>query len=136
MAEPVSTFLAIATVTCQAILTLHELVKSFNSHNDRVNDLQGELSGLLEVLHRLMETVNTNTKIDLSSLELPIKRCETACTSFADILLKCSSHSKGMNTSFRDWMKLKYMGEDIDGVRRLLSSYKQTISVAMLDANM
>lgn len=34
---------------------------------------------------------------------------------------------RGSRTSFRDWAKLRYMGDDIDGFRRLLAGYKLTI---------
>ncbi|XP_044717868.1 uncharacterized protein HRG_08510 [Hirsutella rhossiliensis] len=39
-------------------------------------------------------------------------------------------------TTFRGWAKLKYMGDDIDGFRRLLSGYKSTITIALTDANL
>ncbi|KAH8751160.1 hypothetical protein BGZ57DRAFT_775119, partial [Hyaloscypha finlandica] len=39
-------------------------------------------------------------------------------------------------TSFRDWAKLRYMGDNIDGFRQLLAGYKSTIIIALTDANL
>ncbi|XP_044715337.1 uncharacterized protein HRG_10916 [Hirsutella rhossiliensis] len=50
--------------------------------------------------------------------------------------MKCVSQSGGTQTTFRGWAKLKYMGDDIDGFRRLLSGYKSTITIALTDANL
>lgn len=39
-------------------------------------------------------------------------------------------------TNFRDWARLKYIGVDIDGFRRLLAGYKATINIALTDVNL
>ena len=59
-----------------------------------------------------------------------------ACSDFEQEILKCSADTTENRTSFRGWARLKYMGEDIDGFRRLLASYKLTISVALTDATL
>ncbi|RMZ85804.1 hypothetical protein DV737_g387, partial [Chaetothyriales sp. CBS 132003] len=120
----------------QSSVILYNTVKSFQSHNTRVRDLADEVQELTGVLGPLSETLSTTTGLDLSCLDLPLFRCGNACKEFQQELLKCSSRSGGSRTSFRDWAKLRYMGDDIDGFRRLLAGYKLTITIALTDANL
>ena len=139
MAEPVGMaagLLALATFAFQSSITLYNAVKSFQSHLKRVRDLIEELEALNVVLGPLIEILGATTDVDLSALELPLKRCGNSCREFEQEIMKCSSRSGGSRTSFRDWAKLRYMGEDIDGFRRLLAGYKLTVSIALADANL
>ncbi|KEF54294.1 uncharacterized protein A1O9_09460 [Exophiala aquamarina CBS 119918] len=106
------------------------------SHPKRVRDLTDELEALSGVLGPLSETLKSSPDIDLSSLDLPLLRCGNACKEFQDELLKCSSRSDNSRVSFRDWAKLRYMGDDIDSFRRLLAGYKLTITIALTDATL
>jgi Fungal N-terminal domain of STAND proteins len=139
MAEPISLasgLLALATFAFQSSITLYKTVQSFQSHTKRVRDLIEELEALSGVLGPLAETVIATTDVDLSALDLPLLRCGNSCKEFEKEIMKCSLRSGGSRTSFRDWAKLRYMGEDIDGFRRLLAGYKLTINIAMTDANL
>ena len=139
MAEPVSLasgLLALATFAFHSSITLYNTIQSFQSHPKRVRDLTEELEALSGVLSALNETVSATTDVDLSILDLPLLRCGNACKEFGQELLKCLTRSAGNRTSFRDWAKLKYMGDDVDGFRRLLAGYKLTISIALTDANL
>jgi hypothetical protein len=139
MAETIglaSGLLALATFAFQSSITLYNTVQSFQSHSKRVHDLIEELEALSGVLGPLTETVNATTDVDLSALDLPLLRCGNSCKDFEQEIMKCSLRSGGSRTSFRDWAKLRYMGEDIDGFRRLLAGYKLTINIALTDANL
>jgi hypothetical protein len=139
MAEPIGLaagLLALATFAFQSSITLYNTIQSFQSHPKRVRDLIEELEALSGVLGPLSETVSATTDVDLSTLDLPLLRCGNACKEFEQVLLKSSSRSGGSQTSFRDWAKLRYMGDDIDGFRRLLAGYKLTICIALTDANL
>jgi hypothetical protein len=139
MAEAIgvaSGLVALATFAFQSSITLFQAVQSFQSHSTRVLDLIDELEALSAVLRSLSETVNATTDVDLSPLNLPLLRCGIACKDFQQEIEKCSSRSTESRTSFRDWAKLKYMGDDIDGFRRLLAGYKSTIIIALTDANL
>jgi hypothetical protein len=87
-------------------------------------------------LKPLRETLQSSPDIDLSSLDVPLLRCGNACKEFQDELLKCSSRSDNSRVSFRDWAKLRYMGDDIDSFRPLLVGYKLTITIALTDATL
>ncbi|KAJ5201233.1 hypothetical protein N7449_006036 [Penicillium cf. viridicatum] len=139
MAEPIgiaSGVVALATFAFQSSTTLFNVVQSYQSHPKRVRDLTEELETLTGVLSALTETLNANTDAKLASLEYPLLRCGNACGDFVEELKKCSTRSRAGKTSFRDWAKLTYMGEDIDGFRRMLAGYKSTIIIALTDANL
>ncbi|KAK3670796.1 hypothetical protein LTR78_009368 [Recurvomyces mirabilis] len=139
MAEPIglaSSLLTLVAFAFQSSIGLHKLINEFHSHVERVLELINELIALQDVLRSLNITIESNNEADLSALRFPVLRCGKACTKFAEILEECSRKSRGNRTSFRDWVKIKYMDDDIDGFRRLLSSYKQTISVALMYANL
>ena len=138
MAETVgvaATALALAQFAFQSSITLYQLLKSFGSHNSRVRDLESELNALSEVLSALAGTMEAS-KADMSTLKIPLQQCGNVCADFYKEIVKCSTHSNGTRTSFRDWAKLRYMGDDMDGFRRLISSYKLTISIALSDATL
>ena len=139
MAEPIGLaagLLALATFAFQSSITLYKTVQSFQFHPKRVRDLEEELEALSGVLGSLTQTVGATTDVDLSALDLPLRRCGNACKEFEQEIMKCSSQSSGSRTSFRDWAKLRYMGDDIDGFRQLLAGYKSTINIALTDANL
>lgn len=139
MAEAIglaSGLVALANFAFDSSISLYQTVKSFNSHPKRVRDLIEELEALSDVLRPLMDMVNATTKIDLSALDLPLLRCGNTCKEFQQEILDCESRSGKSRTSFREWAKLRYMGDDIDGFRRLLAGYKLTINIALTDANL
>ncbi|KFY67900.1 hypothetical protein V496_01349 [Pseudogymnoascus sp. VKM F-4515 (FW-2607)] len=125
----------LATFALQASVTLYKTVESFNSHQERVRDFAREASALSGVLGSLTETI-TSTDLDLTALEVPLRRCGKACEEFEQEIHKCSQRSGGSRASFRDWARLRYMGDDIDSFRRVLSGYKMTITIALSDANL
>jgi hypothetical protein len=77
--------------------------------------------------------VETNKDVDLSVLDLPLQRCGNACNEFLQELQKCCARSGGDKQSFRDWAKLKYMGDNIDDFKDSLAAYQSTIAIALMD---
>ncbi|KAN0111104.1 hypothetical protein V8E51_007491 [Hyaloscypha variabilis] len=139
MAEPIGLASGLLTLTgfaLQASITLYQTVQSFQFHPKQIRDLKEELEALGGVLGSLTETVRATTDVDLSALNLPLLRCGNACKDFEQEIMKCSSRSGGSRTSFRDWARLRYMGDNVDGFRQLLAGYKSTINIALTDANL
>ena len=139
MAEPIglsSGILTLATFAFQCSISLYETVDSFRSHPKRVRDLLGELEALSDVLNGLVDLVQSKSGIDLSVLDLPLLRCGSVCKEFQQEVLHCASRSNSSRTSFRDWARLTYMGNNIDDFRDLLAGYKATINIALTDANL
>lgn len=138
MAEAIgvaSGLLALSLFALKSTTTLYNTISSFQSHNSRVKDLQLELEALTSVLGPLSDTIGT-TDTDLTSLDLPLRRCGIACHDFEEELLRCTARSNGVRTSFRDWAKLRYMDEDIDGFKRLIAGYKLTVNIALTHATL
>lgn len=138
MADPLSTASALLTLVVfafQSSTTLYQVVESFQTNKKTIRELKEELEALTEVLKSLQEAV-ADSDVDFTALKLPLLRCGKACKDFEAVIIKCTAHSGGARTSFRDWAKLQYMGDDIDGFRNMLAGYKSTINIALGDANM
>jgi hypothetical protein len=138
MAEAIGTasgLLALVVFAFQSSQVLYQVVASFQSNQRVVRELREELEALEGVLVSLRETV-ASTDADFTTLKLPLLRCGKACKDFEAVIVKCTAHSNGPRTSFRDWAKLKYMGDDIVGFKNMLAGYKSTIMIALGDANM
>ncbi|KAH7386962.1 hypothetical protein DE146DRAFT_666141 [Phaeosphaeria sp. MPI-PUGE-AT-0046c] len=136
MAEPInldSGLLAIVIFTHKSCLTLHSTLQSFKTHPKRVRDFVQQLETLLDALESLTDTVKTNTDVNLSVLDLPLQRCGNACNEFMEELQKCYSRSGDDKQSFRDWAKLKYMGDNIDDFKNSLAAYQSTITIALME---
>ena len=137
MADPLSPsgVLALAVLAFQSSQVLYQTVASFQSHQRTVRQLKEELEALIGALEALQETA-ANPDIDLTMLRLPLVQCGKACKDFQAVIAKCTTHSGGSKTSFRDWAKLRYMGDDIVAFKNMLAGYKSTIMIALGDANM
>lgn len=139
MAEAIgiaSGILTLVSFAFKSSVALSTTIQSFQTHPKRVRDLLTELESLTGVLSSLGETLEATTDVDLSAIKLPLLQCGKACSVFKEELIKCSSRSGGGRTSFRDWAKLRYLGDDIDGFRQALAGYGATICVALADVNM
>jgi hypothetical protein len=138
MADPLSIasgLIAIITFTLQSSKVLYEAVESFKNKRQAIRDLKQELQALQGVLVSLRQTAQS-AEDRLVSLKLPLICCGKACAEFEAVISRCTSRSGESRTSFRDWAKLQYMGNDIAGFRNVISGYKATISIAIGDANM
>jgi hypothetical protein len=139
MADPISLasgLLALVIFAHKSCLTLHTTIQSFKAHPKRVRDLINELETLSSVLESLTDTIKSDTGANLSALDLPLQRCGNACNEFLQELQKCCSRSGGDRQSFRDWAKLRYMGDNIDDFKDSLAAYKSTITIALTDVHM
>lgn len=138
MAESISlasSLLSLAAFSSSSSVTLYNTIQNFKVRTRRVRDLVEELEALKGVLSRLNDTIQA-ADVNLTTLGLPLLRCGNACKEFEQELLKSSSRSSGDWTHFRDWAKLRYAGDDMDGFRRVLATYKLTFSIALIDANL
>lgn len=140
MADPISIasgLLALVGFALESSKTLYQLVQSFQSNQRVIRGLKEELEALSEVLESLQVAVTTDDA-DLAALKVPLLRCGKTCGEFKALIVQCTAHSSGTRTrtSFRDWAKIQYMGDDIGGFRIMLAGYKSTITIALGDANM
>jgi hypothetical protein len=138
MAEAIglaSGLLTLVTFSIKSSSSLYQTIKDFNSHKRFVRQLKEELEELQDVLASLHQATR-DSKTDFTALKTPLLRCGNACNEFETVIMKATAHSQGPKTSFRDWAKLQYMGDDITGFKNALASYKATITIALCDANL
>jgi hypothetical protein len=139
MADPISLAsgaLTLAIFAHTSCLTLYKTIQSFKTQPKRVRDLIEELEELISVLESLSNTMKLHTDVDLPALSLPLQRCSSACDEFLQELQKCCSRSGGDRQSFRDWAKLRYMGDNIDDFKDSLAAYKSTITIVLTEVQM
>ncbi|KAF5857760.1 hypothetical protein ETB97_005291 [Aspergillus alliaceus] len=125
-----SGLIALAQFAFHTSKTLFQLIESFKSNKRTIRELRDEVESLNEALGSL-QNVTEEYEAELSTLKLPLLRCGKTCKEFADLISKCTGHSGGQGTSFRDWAKLQYMGGDVTQLRTALAGYKATISIAI-----
>jgi hypothetical protein len=138
MGDPLSAasgIVALVTFALQSSKILYDTVVSFQKLPKFIQDLKDEVEALNEVLQTLQRTV-AGSDVDLTALELPLRQCGKACKDFAASIAKCSKHTTASRSSFRDWAKLRYLGDDIIGFQKMLAGYKATITIALANINM
>jgi len=100
-----------------------------------VRELKEELEALNGVLETLQEMAS-NIDVDLTMLQIPLLQYGKTCKDVEAVIVKFITHSYRSWTSFRDWTKLIYLGEDISGLRNMLVGYKSTFMIALRYTNM
>lgn len=135
-ATDVARLVRLAAFARNCSAALFTTMSNFQSQPQVVRDVIEETGALADILQSLEAALPNNPKLRTSILEKPLKRCAKACHEFEKEIQTQSSSSEGETSSFRGWTRLRYIGEDIDGFRRLLSAYKLTIIVVLTDASM
>lgn len=128
--------LALANFALKCSVALHETVNGYKLHSKRVRALKEELESLNKALETLSITINSNDDATLAALKLPLWRCGVACREFEESIINYSRQYDDGNMSFRDWAKIRYIGEDIDGFRQMMACYKSTIIISLAHANL
>ncbi|KNG88886.1 hypothetical protein ANOM_003678 [Aspergillus nomiae NRRL 13137] len=131
-ASGITTFVGLAL---QSSFILYQTVRGLHSRDRMIRELRTELQDLLEVLETLKESIG-NLDVDLTALQEPLTRCSNACGEFDMLIKECIQHSTEGRASRRDWLRLKYMGQDISGFKDMLAGYKSTIIIALAHANL
>lgn len=132
VASAITTFV---TVALESSIALYQTVRNLQSQDKMIRELRNEIQDLLGVLQALQESIG-NLDVDLTELERPLRRCSKSCAEFNALIKECTQHSTEERSSKRDWLKLRYMGEDISGFKNMLAGYKSTITIALAYANL
>lgn len=117
-------------------VALHHAISSHHSLQRRVRDLGDETNDLVQVLESLEAAARVKPQLQNPSLETPLKHCARACQEFKQQIKRLSSTTGHPGQSSCNWSSLRYLGEDINGFREILSGYKMTMVVALTDAAM
>lgn len=142
MADPLSVgsaVIGLIAVSCQASKALRDTIHSYQNHTKTVRDLKNELEALEETLQVLNATVlslDGANGVDFAALESPLRRCGCACEEFRQILEKCTGRNDDDKSNFRGWLKIRWMGSDINGFKDTLAGYKSTVAIAIAGVNL
>lgn len=115
--------------------TLNRNLKSFQSKERPVRELLGEAQDLELVLRTLQDSIG-NMATSMEFLMQPVNRCSNACKDFNTLITESTERSTDKQVSSKEWLKLRYLGEDIVGFKNMLAGYKATIIIALAYENM
>lgn len=135
MADPLSigaSVLAIVTGAIQATKSLRATVSRYKSRDKTLNKLYSELEGLVTVLSGLEQAAGSEASM-WALLEGPVSQCSKTCREFEGVMEKFGGKSV---TGLRDWAKMEFMRDDINGFIDTLEAYKATITVGLGVINM
>lgn len=71
-----------------------------------------------------------------SELDPILKACHITCSGLRAVINKCTMHSGGRQPDFQDWIKIKFLGGDIDEFNETLVGYKSTITIIITSISM
>lgn len=137
MTDPLSVISAsvgLGTFAFQSAKALNDLIKSFHGYPDSVKNLQTELHGLMMALGHV-QNITCDDKVR-AELDPILKACGMTCSGLQDVINKCTSHSGGRQPNFHDWMRMKFLGGDIDEFKETLAGYKSTITIIITSISM
>jgi hypothetical protein len=130
-----SSIVSLLSFTIESCTALNRNIKSFKTKNRTVRELRGEGQDLESVLRTLEDSMN-NVAVSMEFLKQPLNRCRDACKDFNALLTEFTEHPTDEEVSVGNWLKLRYMGEDIAGFKNMLAGYKSTITIALVYVNM
>ncbi|KAL8387225.1 hypothetical protein RB595_010066 [Gaeumannomyces hyphopodioides] len=130
MADPLTigvSVLAIVTGAIQSTKSLRAAVSRYKARDKTLNRLYGELEDLVRVLSSLEQAAGSEASI-WALLEGPVSQCSKTCREFEEVMEKFGGKSI---TGLRDWAKMEFMRDDINGFIDTLAAYKATITVGL-----
>ena len=139
MADPISVtsgIIALVSFGIQASQTLYSTIESLKNYTKTIRELKQQLEALRNVLKDLEKVADDDLVSEFESIKLPLYSCATSCQEFDAVIRKCTENSTDSHRSFRDWAKLRYMGDDINGFNNQLAGYKSTIQIALGGMNL
>ena len=130
-----SGFGSLVSLTVESSTALCRTIKSLQNKETAVLELRNEAEDLDSVL-RTLEGSMENMVAEVEILRQPLTRCQNTCRDFKRLINESTKHSTEERTSIWDWLRLRYMGEDIKGFKSMLAGYKSTITIALMFNNM
>lgn len=133
--NPASSLTKSVTFAIHSSQSLLNTVRSDKYRPHQARELERELEGLEFALREFEETTVTGAEDGVVELERPLTQCGNACKIFKETIDQSSRPTNRTLAGSRDWVCLRYIGEDIDAFRRLLANYKAVINIALASAS-
>ena len=132
-----SALLALIVFAYDTSKSLYEEVSSFKSQRKTIKDVLADLDSLNTVLETIRGQAQQLQKVEiLEPLRGPLKCCTATCQEMRETLDICITHSKESRNSIRDWLNIRYKEKTFEDVKKRLTSYKSTLTIAFESINM
>lgn len=125
----------LAAFAFQSSNALSQAVTGLPPDHPPVRDLKAELKDLNKVLKKLQKSA-INKDDELTMLRYPLFQCGNSCKDIEAVIVKFIWQSRGPRKNIQDWVKIRYMGDDISAFKNQLASYKSTFTVALGTLNL
>jgi Fungal N-terminal domain of STAND proteins len=136
--DPFSTAVSILTLVTFCVnssTSLYRTIDGLKSRKQDVRYLKTEVENLNIVLQALEKNIEETTE-NFEVLRLILQQCDQACKDFEKEVLESLRDSDGRLQEIKAWAKLQYLGSDINNFRKLIGSYKATMTIALADSNL
>jgi uncharacterized protein YoxC len=127
--------LTLVQLCIKSSILLRNAIKSINATNQEVKHLWTEVEYLIEVLQALERNIKEE-KDTFDSLKFVLEQCTQACNDLNEAITKAAGDTKQPTAGIRVWVRLKCHGTDIDAFKKLIDSYKATLTIAIADVNL
>ncbi|KAJ4123257.1 hypothetical protein NW768_009791 [Fusarium equiseti] len=136
--------IAVATLAYNSGKGLYDLVKTYSHANKIFKELHSDIEGLNSVL-RSLQTIGGEAKgatfsqtqcLCLKEVQPAITNCSDAYEAFRVKVDNLMSNSTPEHISKRDKFMLQFKTNDVAAFRIQLSSYKSTLTIALLVMSM
>lgn len=132
--DPV-TILTLVSLGVTSSASLYKTIDGLKSRKRDVRNLKAEVGDLNIVLQALAKNIEETTE-NFEVLRLILQQCVQACENFAKEVLDNVKQSESRVEGVKAWAKLQLLGSDIDNFRKLIGSYKATMTIALADSNL
>ncbi|KAH8589567.1 hypothetical protein B0O99DRAFT_581513 [Bisporella sp. PMI_857] len=136
--DPISitvSVLTLAHLCVKSSASLHNAIDGFNSSKRDVQHLKADIGDLNIVLQALEKNIQESTE-NFEVLRLVLQQCAQACDDFRKAVLEALGEPEDRLQGIKAWVKLQYRGSDIESFRKLIGSYKATMTIALADSNL
>jgi len=127
--------LTLVQVCIKSSAALYSAIDGFNSSKSDIRNLKAEVGDLNIVLQALERHVQQTTK-NFEVLKLILQQCGEACEAFNKAVLAAFGESGNRLQGVKAWVRLQLRGNDIESFRKLIGSYKATMTIALADSNL
>lgn len=127
--------LALVQFCIKSSASLHKAIDGFNNSKRDVQHLKAEVGNLNIVLQALEKHIQEATD-NFEILRLILQQCGQTCADFDKAVLDALGDPGDRLQGMKAWIRLQYRGSDIDNFRKLIGSYKATITIALADLNL
>jgi len=127
--------LTLATACVKSSALLYKAIEGFRSARTDVQNLRSDVGDLNIVLQALEKNIQESTE-NFEVLKLILQQCADACETFHKAVLVALGQPDDRLQGIKAWVRLQYHGSNIESFRKLIGSYKATMTIALADSNL